>query len=109
LAAGHRISAIIRGVESARAMVAGKPDAPERSIGRGAVGWLVPIDDAGPHVGPELVVHFRAAPDQAGGKTEARVVRFLDCRVEIGDADHLKDWAENLLVGTVANIGHIDQ
>src|SRR5438045_3916211 len=43
-AASNRISAIIRGVEGARAVVARQADPTERRVRRRAVGWLVPVD-----------------------------------------------------------------
>src|SRR3954454_5169887 len=76
-AAGHGIGAIIGGVEGARPVVAGQPDAPEGRIRRSAVGRLVPVDHARPDIGPEFVVRSRPAADQARGEPEGRVVSFL--------------------------------
>src|SRR5436305_15132295 len=83
LAAGHRIRAIIGGIESARPVVAGKADAAERCVRRRAIGRLVPVDDARPNTGPELVVNFRAPADEARGEAEAGVVRLDNRRGEV--------------------------
>src|SRR4051794_13239684 len=83
LAAGHRVGAIIGGVEGARAVVARQAEPAERRGRRRAIGRLVPVDHAGPDVGPELVVHLGAAADEARGKAEAGVVGFVDRGVEV--------------------------
>jgi hypothetical protein len=50
-----------------------------------------------------------ASADQAGGEAEAGVVGLGDRGVEILDPDELEHRPENLLVGRVGRIGHVDQ
>src|ERR1700740_1497302 len=83
--AGHRIGAIVGGVEGARPVISGKADSAEGGIGWSAVGRLGPVDHARADIRPELVVQLRPASDEAGGKSEPSIVGLIDCSVEILD------------------------
>src|SRR5438270_10013193 len=90
LAARHRIGAIIGGIEGARPVIAREAHTAERRVRRSAVCWAVPIDHSSADVRPELVVHFRGAPDQTRREAEAGIVRFGDGGAEVLDADNLQ-------------------
>src|SRR5579872_301040 len=97
-AARHRVGAIVGSIESAWAMIAGQANPTEWSIGRRAIGRLVPVDYAGTDIGPKLVVEFGTVADQARRQTEPGVVRFMNCRVKILDPDDLKNGSEDFLI-----------
>jgi dihydroorotase len=104
----YRIGAVIGRVVAAGPVVARKPDAAERRRCGQRHGGPVPVDYAGADIGPEAVVFLRGAADQRGDKAIARAVRLGDRLVEIVDANHLEDRAEQFLVVALHHAGDVD-
>src|SRR3546814_2029862 len=103
-----RVGAIIRRIISARPVVARYSNAPERRAGLCTVCGLVPINDARPNIGPELIIMLGRAADEGSGQAIAGIVRLCDGVFETAHTDDLQQRTEEFDIGTFRHISHVN-